>query len=124
MTLYKATIDGDVPLTPDEEAAFHARQEEWEDGAPARAQAEFQSAIEQLIDYEVSTRSYSSPASCASYFNSTNEKWQAEARAFVAWRDEVYEYALGYLAQASENPDAEYDLAEFLTGVPVMHWPE
>ena len=37
MTRYHATVDGRVPFTPEEEAAWDAEQQAWADGASARA---------------------------------------------------------------------------------------
>lgn len=37
MTRYHATVDGRVPFTPEEEAAWDAEKQAWADGASARA---------------------------------------------------------------------------------------
>ena len=42
MTRYHATVDGRVPFRPEEEAAWDAEKQAWEDGAPARAAAKVQ----------------------------------------------------------------------------------
>jgi len=42
MTRYHATVDGRVPFTPEEEAAWDAEKQAWADGAPARALAKVQ----------------------------------------------------------------------------------
>lgn len=86
---------------------------------------QFQRAIERHVDAVAAERSYSSAVSLASYVASTNPLWQAEAEAFVAWRDAVWVYALTELAkvQAQERAVPE-STAAFVAELPVIAWPE
>ena len=48
------------------------------------------SQIEAYLDARVKEHNYKSVESCVSYFNSTDDKYRAEARAVSAWRDHIY----------------------------------
>jgi hypothetical protein len=45
-----------------------------------------------LLDSTAQSRGYSDSQSIASYATSSNVQWQAEAQAFIAWRDQVWEH--------------------------------
>lgn len=46
--------------------------------------------IEEYLDAKVKEHNYKSVESCVSYYNSTDEKYRAEARAVSNWRDHIY----------------------------------
>lgn len=48
------------------------------------------SQIEAYLDAKVKEHNYKSVESCVSYFNSTDDKYRAEARAVSTWRDHIY----------------------------------
>ena len=48
------------------------------------------SQIEAYLDARVKEHNYKSIESCVSYFNSTDDKYRAEARAVSDWRDHIY----------------------------------
>ena len=48
------------------------------------------SQIEAYLDARVKEHNYKSVESCVSYFNSTDDKYRAEARAVSNWRDHIY----------------------------------
>ena len=48
------------------------------------------SQIEAYLDARVKEHNYKSIESCVSYFNSTDDKYRAEARAVSTWRDHIY----------------------------------
>ena len=48
------------------------------------------SQIEAYLDARVKEHNYKSVESCVSYFNSTDDKYRAEARAVSTWRDHIY----------------------------------
>jgi len=74
-------------------------------------------AIENRILEVVKSYSYDSAVSMATYVTSTNPAWQAEAIAFVAWRDMVYEYGYSVLAAVEEGEPVP-TLEEFIAGIP------
>ena len=48
------------------------------------------SQIEAYLDARVKEHNYKSVESCVSYYNSSDEKYRAEARAVSDWRDHIY----------------------------------
>lgn len=48
------------------------------------------SQIEAYLDAKVKEHNYKSVESCVSYYNSTDDKYRAEARAVSTWRDHIY----------------------------------
>jgi hypothetical protein len=85
---------------------------------------DYQSAIEAHVNTVARQRGYSSAVSCASYVSSTNPVWQAEAGAFVTWRDAVWAYAFEQLALVQAGEREKPSIAEFITELPAIEWPE
>jgi hypothetical protein len=81
-------------------------------------------ALKTHIDHIARERDYDSAVSCASYATSTNLQWQAEAQAFITWRDLVYEYALDLYAQVQAEEMEPPTLEDFIANAPSMEWPE
>ena len=84
----------------------------------------FRLEIQALIDAKASERQYDSGATLASYVNSTNDQWAAEAKAFVAWRDQVWAYALAELDKVQAGEREQPNVEVFLSELPVFEWPE
>lgn len=84
---------------------------------------DYRRAIQAHVEATAQARQYDSGITCASYVGSTVSAWAAEAQAFVAWRDKVWDYAYGELAKVGagerERPTIETILAE----LPAMSWP-
>lgn len=85
---------------------------------------DYRIAIQAHIDATARQRDYDSGVSCASYVNSTVQQWAAEAAAFVAWRDAVWEYAFAELDKVLNGQRPQPTIDEFLQELPVMQWPE
>ena len=85
---------------------------------------DYRIAIQTHIDATARQRDYDGGVSCASYVNSTNPQWAAEAQAFVAWRDAVWEYAFAELDKVLNGQRPQPTIDEFLQELPVMQWPE
>lgn len=85
---------------------------------------EYQAAIEAHVDAVARAKGYSSAVSCASYVNSANTVWQAEAEAFIAWRDATWVYAFAELASVQSGNRAVPTVDEFIAELPVIEWPE
>jgi hypothetical protein len=66
-------------------------------------------AVEQHIEAQAQALGYGSAASLASYLGSSVDIWQAQARAFVIWRDAVWTAVFALLADkvaaATLTPD-------------------
>ena len=80
--------------------------------------------IQAMIDAKASERQYDSGATLASYVNSTIEQWAIEAQAFVAWRDDVWLYALAELDKVQKDEREKPNVADFLAELPEFEWPD
>ena len=111
----------DRPLEADLEAEADAGRAEFEAN-------EFVTSGRRLlgsfVDSQAQARGYDSGVSCASYANSSNSTWTAEANAFIAWRDSVYAYAHEYERQVLDGSKTDYSILDFEAGVPQISWPE
>lgn len=103
------TIDFSQIITAEVRAAQEA----------ARTQARYTAAIYALVTRTAQDRGYNSAESLASYVASTNPDWAAEAQAFVAWRDAVWAYALGVLAEVRAGRQPLPSLEALLKAAPV-----
>ena len=83
----------------------------------------YRTAIQSMIDQTASERQYDSGANLASYVNSTIPQWASEATAFVAWRDQVWAYALAELDKVQNGDRVQPSVEDFLTELPVFEWP-
>lgn len=79
--------------------------------------------IQARIDATARERQYDSGATLAGYVNSTVPQWAAEATAFVAWRDDVWAYALVELDKVTSGTREQPTVDEFLAELPVFEWP-
>lgn len=78
--------------------------------------------LQNLLDTTAQSKTYHDALHCVSYGFSTNITWKAEADAFIAWRDAVYESALQIL-QDIENGAPVPTEQEFLAQLPTITWP-
>lgn len=90
--------------------------------SPPPTMADYQAAVEALVEGTAQARSYASAVSCASYLNSTILPWAAEAAAFVAWRDAVWVAVYAELEEVQAGAPAP-SVAELVAGLPAMVWP-
>ena len=56
------------------------------------------------------------------YATSTNAAWQAEAVAFIAWRDAVYASAISTFSQVESGSIPAPTIENFLAGLPSINW--
>ena len=66
--------------------------------AQARAKASITRAIDAHVEAQAHALHYNSAAHLASYAASSVPEWAAEAQAFVAWRDSVWQAVIAMLA--------------------------
>ncbi|MDH7787635.1 hypothetical protein QBD01_003662 [Ochrobactrum sp. 19YEA23] len=85
--------------------------------------AQYRAAIQSLIDRTANERQYDDGNSLASYVNSTVPEWAAEAQAFVAWRDQIWSYALGELEKVQTGQREQPSSGDFLAELPAFEWP-
>lgn len=119
MTLVKQVDGEDVELTPEEIATWEAEQAAIKPGL-----YQYRVAIQEVVDSKAQERRYDNGNSLASYVNSTIAEWATEAAAFVAWRDQVWAYAYAALAEVEAGVRPAPTVAEILSELPVMAWPE
>ena len=83
---------------------------------PQPTQHDYASAIQSLIDATAKAKGYADGAALAGYSESTIPAWALEAKAFIAWRDQVWVHAYTELAKVHagqrEQPTIEAILAE------------
>ena len=79
----------------------------------AACQARLAKAIDTHVEVQARSLGYSSAVHLAGYAGSTVARWQTEAQAFVAWRDQVWQTAIHIMDQANpaDPPSAEAVLA-------------
>ena len=77
-------------------------------------------AIDRHVEDQAHALDYNSAAHLAGYATSTVTEWQAEAQAFVQWRDDVWQAAIGMLdgADPTDPPSVE----DVIAALPA--WPD
>ena len=83
---------------------------------------DYEVAIQAHIDATARERKYRHGDACATFVNSTNPQWAAEAAAFVAWRDAVWAYAFGELEKVQQGLRTQPAVEEFLAELPIIQW--
>lgn len=91
---------------------------------PSLTEADYGRAIQAHVDSTARARGYLDGTTCASYAGSSITAWDADATAFKAWRDAVWSYAYGELAdvQAGTRTPAP-SIDEIIAELPAMTWP-
>ena len=86
--------------------------------------AQIENAVQKLIDDTAALRNYDNGFTCVSYFNSTDETFKAEARAFNYWRDQLwrkcYEILDDVLAGKIDSEQVNVDYV--LNLLPEIEW--
>jgi hypothetical protein len=78
--------------------------------------------VNDLLLSTAQSRGYSSVNSIISYAVSSNLQWKAEAEAFVAWRDQVWEHVyIEYMAIDAGGSIPDEDV--FMASLPKIIWP-
>ena len=84
---------------------------------------EYSRALQNHIDNVAREKNYENGFTCATYINSSNPQWQAEAQAFVTWRDLCWEYALDIYEQVENGLIQPPALEDFIANLPLIDWP-
>lgn len=103
-------------------------QVDWQTGViavlPAQpSESDYAAAVQARIDAAARARGYADGVALASYATSTVPAWNAEAGAFVAWRDAVWSYAFAQLAAVEAQQRSQPSVAELVGELPAMTWP-
>lgn len=91
---------------------------------PTLTEPDYGRAIQALVDSTAHARGYLDGTTCASYAGSSVTAWDADATAFKAWRDAVWSYAYGELADVqsgARTPTPTID--EIIAELPSITWP-
>ena len=91
---------------------------------PVPTQDDYTKAIQAMLDNAAIARRYDSAATMATYTNSTNSDWSAEATAMVAWRDAVWLYAYQQLDAVLAGEREQPTIEELLAELPEPSWPD
>jgi hypothetical protein len=98
--------------------------EDWTPTSPPPAVLEdYELAIQSMIDDAARSRRYKHGDAFASYFNSTVGPWKDEAAVFIAWRDNVWQYAYSELSKVQEGEREQPTIEAFLLELPEIVWP-
>jgi hypothetical protein len=79
-------------------------------------------ALAALIDSVAQQKKYANAVSCASYASSTIPAWQAQAIAFIAWRDSVFTYVIAQESLMQSGSRTIPTFEEFQTELPLIVW--
>jgi hypothetical protein len=107
---------------PDASVIITAEQKVLDQREATRAR--FEHAIQEMVDAKPLEKDFRDGVTLASYAASTNPVWQAQALAFIAWRDEVWAYAYTQLELALTGQRDIPTVEDFLSELPVISWPE
>lgn len=80
--------------------------------------------IQLLVDTTAQSRSYADGVAVASYANSSNVIWKAEAEAFILWRDSVWVYVYTELPKFESGERPLITIEQFMQELPAMQWPD
>ncbi len=86
-------------------------------------QNKVESELRLLIEAKPRERGYDNIFTLCSYVTSSNSQWQAEANAFISWRDSVFIYAYDILVQVQSQQISAPTIEEFMLGLPLLEWP-
>ena len=86
--------------------------------------ARFEHAIQQMVDAKPLEKDFRDGVTLASYSASTIPLWQSQALTFIAWRDEVWDYAYTQLELALTGQRDIPTVEDFLSELPAIVWPE
>lgn len=88
---------------------------------PELTQQDFINAIKLFLNETAIGRSYESEYSIASYVNSTNLTWKADAETYIAWRDTVWAYAYAILDSIQHGAPVP-TINDFIAAAPQINW--
>ena len=98
-------------------------EEDLPDLSSAATLQDYELAVQAVIDETARSRRYKHGDAFASYFNSTVGPWKEEASAFIAWRDNVWQYAYTELSKVQGGAREQPTVEDFLLELPEIVWP-
>ena len=106
--------------TPQEEAEILAMNTT---AAPPTSLGDYENAVQNVVDETAKSKSFRDGVTMASYANSTNLEWAAEAQAFIAWRDRVWMYVYEQYALVLSGSRDQPTVEELLDELDPPNWP-
>lgn len=94
------------------------------DLTPQPTLSDYQIAVQGAIDGAAKAVLFHDGVTMASYIASTVAPWAAQAEAFIAWRDAVWQYAYAELEKVQAGERGQPSITEFLAELPEIAWPE
>lgn len=82
----------------------------------------YSSKLQNKINEKAQEKSYEDGFACASYINSTNDAWKAEATQFIAWRDSCWQYAHDIQTKVESGEIQPPSIEDFIAGMPTLIW--
>ena len=83
----------------------------------------YKAAFDAHLDAVAQERQYDSRLTIVSYLGSTNPKWNAEAVAFIPWRDAALSYMFAQLAAVEAGEIEPPTIEAFIAGIAPIEWP-
>lgn len=128
--LILAVFDGVTIQVPADEGNRHYRaivasgiKIETAVNPPQPSQDDYANAISAHITAAAKGRGYDSEDGLASYALSANPAWQAEAKAFIFWRDAVWTYTFQQLAAVISGQRQQPGIEDMIKELPAIVWP-
>jgi len=91
---------------------------------PTLTEADFRTAIRNHVDAVAQAKNYDNAWSLGTYASSTIPEWAEQAQTFVAWRDQVWLFALAELAEIQAGTKPVPTIADLVASLPEIEWPE
>jgi hypothetical protein len=92
------------------------------DAAKTTLLKQYEMATQAKLDSVAKEKDYNSIEDAASYANSTNTTWAAEAQAAIAWRDAVWADYYDLVEKVNVGEEAIMDVSGFIDSLPVINW--
>lgn len=122
------TVDGVITEWPEDLGEFPTDEEQaaiiadYEAYVAAPKIIDYQTAIQAHVDETARSREFNDGVTLVSYVNSTFEAWANEARAFVAWRDQVWLYAYTELDKVQSGKRERPTVEQIVAELPLIAW--
>ncbi|MGG7581042.1 hypothetical protein [Rhizobium sp. Nf11,1] len=109
---------GDIPTEEEQEEILA----EYEAFLSAPTIADYQTAIQEMVDETARGKQFNDGVTLASYANSTNPEWAGQALAFIAWRDQVWLYAYAELEKVQSGEREQPTVEQIIAELPLIAW--
>lgn len=92
----------------------------------ARREEEIKAVVQTLIDQTAHQKGYDNGVYCASYVGDPDPEFDAQARAFLAWRGRCWRTCYNILNSVTAGTVAPEDVTDayVIERLPVMEWPQ